>query len=275
MSTLIVTPRKDQWDVNPLVDECFKILRKERGITHRYVDGPYIDDNRNGGISDKKKRYQKIRWKRVICWDSDVYPDDPIAYFDHLMSFNLPVVGGAYPYKEPHLSNSLVCGYWADKPGIIGERLSVKDEGLKKVDWVGTGMLSVDGKMFEKVAYPWFECVSMRYGNNVERVGEDLNFCKKVQALGIDIYVDTSVILNHKKGDVMSNQGKSRQISPDQAYRSITQSVGMITDGLNQALAQIGVLKRENAELKEQIEAISNRKPVPTKKKTVKKAVKK
>jgi len=82
--------------------------------------------------------------------------------------------------------------------GDIGHYKSIPDDemysgDLVRVDATGTGCLLFNMDVFLKVLPPWFE-FGLRDG---KPIGEDINFCSKARASGVDIYVDTGIEVGH------------------------------------------------------------------------------
>jgi len=57
----------------------------------------------------------------------------------------------------------------------------------------GTAGMLIRSHVFEKLAYPWFECGK----TNPEGPGEDLWLCEKLIAAGLRIHVDTETAIGH------------------------------------------------------------------------------
>ena len=58
----------------------------------------------------------------------------------------------------------------------------------------GTGVMLIKTSVFKKIPAPWFE---FSYDDNGERVGEDVNFCRKASRAGIAIWVDSTIPCQH------------------------------------------------------------------------------
>ena len=83
---------------------------------------------------------------------------------------------------------------------------------LMKVDYTGMGWMLVKNGVFEKLKYPWFSPewreMTLTDVSGVEHkisefTMEDVAFCQKVKQLGIDVLVDTNVVIGHEKSVVM------------------------------------------------------------------------
>ena len=82
---------------------------------------------------------------------------------------------------------------------------------LKKVSYCGMGWMLIKKGVIEKLDYPWFESETFRYKKSVngkeieiaEFCSEDVAFCKKLERLGIPIYVDIKATVGHEKSVVL------------------------------------------------------------------------
>lgn len=82
--------------------------------------------------------------------------------------------------------------------GELGKYQSVSEEEMYSgklihVDATGTGCLLFNMEVFTKVDHPWFEFGMI----NGKPVGEDINFCSKARQAEVEIYVDTSIEVDH------------------------------------------------------------------------------
>ena len=64
---------------------------------------------------------------------------------------------------------------------------------LVEVDATGTGALFFNMEIFDKIEEPWFKVLNNPDG----RVGEDIYFCAKAKEAGFQIFVDTSIEVDH------------------------------------------------------------------------------
>jgi len=82
--------------------------------------------------------------------------------------------------------------------GDVGKYESVSEDemysgDLIPVDATGTGCLLFDMDVFLRVDRPWFE-----FGiHDGKPVGEDITFCSKARAAGVDIFIDTAIEVGH------------------------------------------------------------------------------
>lgn len=66
---------------------------------------------------------------------------------------------------------------------------------LFKCYFVGTGVMLIDMKVFDKIEKPYFVFKSDKNGMIVH--GEDGSFCEKVKSIGIDIWCDPTIEIFH------------------------------------------------------------------------------
>ena len=129
-----------------------------------------------------------------LLWiDSDmVFPADAL---ERLLAYRLPVVGGLYygrlpPYKPIVLRNHGASMKYA--PGAMGYVYDHPINKLMECDGTGGGFLLVERKVFEAAEMP-----AGAWWNPVGEEGEDVAFCRRAQAAGHKIYVDTGLELGH------------------------------------------------------------------------------
>lgn len=65
---------------------------------------------------------------------------------------------------------------------------------LFEAESCGTGMMLIKSGVFEYLPAPWFE---FTYDEKGERVGEDVEFCRKARMAGYDIHVDPTIPIKH------------------------------------------------------------------------------
>jgi len=71
------------------------------------------------------------------------------------------------------------------------------NQGLRRVDAIGTGCMLIDVNVFKILEWPWFEYEYTIFQNERERLSEDMKFCKKCMDAGIPIYADTDIKCGH------------------------------------------------------------------------------
>ena len=166
--------------------------------------GVYIGQARNelvGGSSAKIWQKLPDDYTHYLFLDADIAfkPEDVLK----LLRDDKDVISGAYPRRgEPSVA---VAGWWWRKDklrrGICGDFVKMADEGVKKIDYAGGGLLLVKKEVFEKIEYPWFrhQLIRLDEGLDVEAIeaGEDMGFCMLCEDAGIDIWCDCDVKVEH------------------------------------------------------------------------------
>ena len=84
---------------------------------------------------------------------------------------------------------------------------------LMKVSYTGFGWTLVKKGVFEKMTYPWFNASTEEFELTNEKDGsvltikellsEDVSLCKRLETLGIPLYVDVRAIVGHEKTIVL------------------------------------------------------------------------
>jgi hypothetical protein len=109
-----------------------------------------------------------------------------------LFSHGKPVVGAMIHRRYPPFAPLLYRGelghyrYVPEHEMFSGQ--------LVPVDATGCGCISYESDVFNAVERPWYE---LYHGENGKAVGEDIRLCSKLRSAGIEIYVDTSVCVDH------------------------------------------------------------------------------
>ena len=158
-------------------------------------------------------------WLFFMDSDQTFHPDT----LNRLMSWDLPVVSGIYfrspgdpiPHiykyvyqKEGHLyiSKAKEIAMYLERyrdnlkdapPATI---LPARMEDLIECDGVGGGCLLIHRRVLEAIGDPWFEC------KNGLHMGEDFDFCRKVQTAGFKIYADPGVLCGHEQRDLIGHK---------------------------------------------------------------------
>lgn len=79
------------------------------------------------------------------------------------------------------------------------------DEGLIQAEEVGAASLLVHRSVFEEMEPPWFFNVYDNVWEN-DWPGEDIGFCRKLNAMGIPIHIDTTTTSPHITDGVITEQ---------------------------------------------------------------------
>jgi hypothetical protein len=95
------------------------------------------------------------------------------------------------------------CGFWGDDGKYYPP--ASWQQGLIKVDALGTGSILIAREVFEQIEPPWFRFDYSRVWAD-EWPGEDLGFSKLCNEHGIDLYVDTTVTSPHMKAAMITEE---------------------------------------------------------------------
>lgn len=112
----------------------------------------------------------------------------PIWTLHQLLMWNKPVVAANVVTKKLVKAAPTARNF---DPDIIGGSLvytKPESSGLEKIWRVGTGIMMIQTKVFEKVEQPWFPAIFRPERGTYQ--GEDWSFCEKVEAAGFDIFID-------------------------------------------------------------------------------------
>ncbi len=182
------------------------------------AQGSNIVRNRNAAINGERSYAirQKIGdFDFLLCLDSDVAFN--AGHLRRLLNHNLDIVGGAY--QKRNRIDLMCAGYWFDGiEGVTSDDLCPKwsEEGLKKVDWVGSGFLLVKRQVLEAMEYPWFRYEIVRFEHNgvVHQLvtSDDFGFDMNARRAGYDIYLDCSCKIEHmalKTGGIIADVSAS------------------------------------------------------------------
>lgn len=181
-------------------DESLRILESRGYEVWRVPGYSAIDQGRNRISYDAiyRRKFEEIFWI-----DSDIFfdPDD----VDRIRSYDLPIVGAAYPFKGyPIMTFSpLDC-----KPIIFD-----KSSGLVEVKALATGFLFTKAYVFDKIKekfnlpvcntsfdspqIPFFQPAIWNLIEQDYYLGEDFSFCIRASNCGYKIYLDAGVKLGH------------------------------------------------------------------------------
>jgi hypothetical protein len=112
----------------------------------------------------------------LLFVDADMrFPEDTI---DRLVAWDVDLVGANYVQRT-------IPEWWtARKDGASVS--SVGRTGHQCVDFVGFGVMLISRELFETLERPWFD-TPYEGGTHV---GEDVSFCRKVRATGLDVWID-------------------------------------------------------------------------------------
>jgi len=191
----------------------------------------FHDFARNAHVEEFLKSSADI----LFFLDSDVTPPEDL--FDLVLEHDKwKLAGAAYPIfmtpagcERPQVVFTV---YKGKANGGLGAA-EMPGEGTDFVDGLATGCLFIKREVLEKLAKPYFE---FKYDaeSRCMTEGEDLGFCKKVNALGYKFYTDYSKVAKHQKSVCLL---EINNYAMEYAKRSVEQYDAMIRPQIEQ-LAQ-------------------------------------
>lgn len=141
-----------------------------------------------------------------VLWflDSDIAPSKHILDLIAIHYDKWKVAGGVYPVfvsrsqetNEPAIVFTVYKGSPEGKKGLYPSRIPYS--GTEFVDGLATGCLFIKREVFAQLEKPYFE---FKFKNESRELieGEDLGFCFKLRALGIQFFTDYSMVCKHYK----------------------------------------------------------------------------
>ncbi len=181
--------------------------------------------------------------------DSDVVPHHNVLDLITEHGDKWEVAGAPYPIFMNGKINFAIY-----QPLELGAR-SLKLADLPKsgqafIGGAATGCLFIKREVFSKIPAPWFEFVYDKDTREM-KIGEDLGFCMKLQDLGINTFVDYSLVCKHYKNvDLLDMNNYAIEFANERlkAFDAEVkeQDKGLIAEnrGLKQLLVQAGVVKK-------------------------------
>jgi len=178
---------------------AYLVANPKYTIANKFTSSAYLDCNRN------KLAKQAIKGKSdyLLMIDSDMtYPN---TILDTLISRDKDVIGVVYYSPRWNKEKTrmgrvgpILYDYNPEKK-IYGEWFKCDKKEPFRVGAVGTGIMLIKTEVFEKVEEPWFSFFTTKYRKNVEIMGEDIAFCLKCMAAGVEIWVDPTIEVGHCK----------------------------------------------------------------------------
>ena len=163
------------------------IIPEYADVTFQYFYGYTIDQIRNL-IADWATRYDYL-----FSVDSDIVlpPDCLVKMLEH----DVPVVSGVYMQRKSNVE--IIEIYRKNSTGGVSNIpfSEISRAGLYEIDGCGFGCVLVKSEVIREIGYPQFVYRSALL--HKDTVSEDIDFCRKAQAVGAKIYVDSSIVCNH------------------------------------------------------------------------------
>lgn len=133
--------------------------------------------------------------------DSDITPPVHILDLVTLHWDKWSLAGAPYPvFMEPagQSMQKIVFAVYMDNPKGGMVPINIPDDGTDFVDGIATGCIFIKRGVIEKLKKPYFEFLFDPESRTLTG-GEDIGFCKKVNALGYRFFIDYSMPCKHYK----------------------------------------------------------------------------
>jgi len=167
-------------------------------VATKFTTSAYLDTNRN----ELAKQAIKGKSDYLLMIDSDMtYPD---TVLDTLISRDKDVIGVVYysirqdKDKRMQRVGPILYDYHPQKKLWMEWPKCDKKEPFR-ICGIGTGIMLIKTKVFDKVKQPWFSFFTAKYRKNVGIMGEDIAFCLKCMAVGVEIWADPTMNIGHYK----------------------------------------------------------------------------
>jgi hypothetical protein len=110
----------------------------------------------------------------------------------------LGVVGAAYSPKA-NFRDRIYAGVYHEIKGFSppDKWLAFCSSGVKIVDWVGTGFMLIDAKVFDQMKFPYFQVYPVPVKDEVHYITEDIGICLDIAKMGYKIAVDCNNRISH------------------------------------------------------------------------------
>ena len=170
----------------------------------------------------------KSNYTHVLMLDSD--HKHPVDIVQRMARWGIQdpkrlVIGGLYFNRRPPFEP---CAWGKGEDGSM-ERLIDWQQGLVHgIELCGTAVMLIAREVFEQVERPWFFYDYQYYPDMKEDFmfpTEDIGFCKKVRAAGIEIYLDTTIDAPHGRTDWVT----------EKTYRTFAQMAQQMTEAKNES----------------------------------------
>lgn len=160
--------------------------------------------------------------------DADICPPNSVVELITRHWDEWKVAGAPYPlFIKPagHDIPKVVFAVYEDL-GKGYHSAAIPKDGTGFVDGIATGCIFIKREVFERLEKPYFE---FKYDSETREMteGEDIGFCKKVNALGLKFFIDYSMTCNHFKrvnlldvNNYCINEFNERWLEQDRFLRS-------------------------------------------------------
>lgn len=188
-SVMIAIPSGTEWKADFGMSLAGLMATTGRPLKKGHIERIHLWNTKGSILSRSRQKLvvqaQELQVSHILFIDSDM--TFPIWTLHRMLDLNLMVVAANCAVKQLP-SNPTARHY--DPMFSPGQQIySTPDKTSVEEVWrVGTGVMLVNMKVFDKVESPWFD---ITWNPDLQDyTGEDWNFCAKVQAAGIPIHID-------------------------------------------------------------------------------------
>ena len=175
-------------------------------VEFKIATGDQIDQIRNK-IAEWAANYDYL-----LSVDSDiVIPKDALV---KMLAADKDIVSGLYIQRIPDTHTLEV--YMVDSTGGLSNipyELLKPYNGLAEIAGCGFGCCLVKGEVFRTMEYPHFYYQSAL--DHKDTISEDIYFCKKARDLNFKVWVDTTIVCDHK-GTMFFKVNQETQVKNDE-----------------------------------------------------------
>lgn len=198
--------------IEPVCFQCYVNLiaylaaQPKYTIATKFTSSAYLDCNRN----ELAKQAVKGGSDYLLMIDSDMtYPH---TILDTLIARDKDVIGVVY-YSPRWNKEKVAIGRvgpilydYDPKKKLWGEWPDCDKKEPFQICAIGTGIMLIKTSVFEKVEEPWFSFFTVGYRKNVEIMGEDIAFCIRCMAAGVDVWADPTMDIGHCKNYIYTKK---------------------------------------------------------------------
>ncbi len=137
----------------------------------------------------------------LLMVDDDIVPPNNILEMAEYgkdvaagLCYAINSFSGIFPVAYRKTENGIFRGGY----DLIGAGNDAENKGLLKVELVGSGCIMIHRRVFDKIDKPYFKFSFNEDLTKIEE-SEDFDFCNRVLAAGMEIYVDTDRVCGHLK----------------------------------------------------------------------------
>ena len=141
--------------------------------------------------------FLKSNASHLMMVDSDMIPpaDAPERMLAHGRDFVTAMT--PVPRTDPESGRTVVVDFCFAESAPSARPLP-RDSGLQRIARCGAGCLLLHRSVFDRVEPPWFR-FGYDPGLTEMRVSEDVDFCDRLRAAGVELWADTDVICRHQR----------------------------------------------------------------------------